>query len=192
VVAAFGSGRANAHSDDRAWLAYAVAHYVRATGDPAVLKEVIPFLEGQLLLVDEHDSFFHPTISDEVGTLFEHCARGLDASVQIGVHGLPLIGTGDWNDGLNRVGEDGRGESVWLGWLLYATLNAFAPLAEERGDAARANKRGGRTQTPCKLRWNAQRGMASGTAAHGSTTAPRSVQRARRSAGLMQFRSPGQ
>ncbi len=104
----------------------------------AVLDEVVPFLEGQLLQEGEHDSFFHPTVSDEVGALFEHCARGLDASLAVGVHGLPLIGTGDWNDGMNRVGEYGRGESVWLGWLLYAALGDFALLADARGSTARA------------------------------------------------------
>lgn len=133
-----GQGVRTRISDDRAWLAYTVAHYIRATSDVAVLDEVIPFLEGQLLRAEEHDSFFHPTLSDEVGTLYEHCARALDASLKVGAHGLPLMGTGDWNDGMNRVGELGRGESVWLGWLLYAALQAFAPLAEARGDRSHA------------------------------------------------------
>ena len=133
-----GQGVRTRISDDRAWLAYTVAHYVGATGDTAVLDAVVPFLEGQLLQPEEHDSFFQPMVSDEVGTLFEHCARGLDASLKVGFRGLPLIGTGDWNDGMNRVGELGQGESVWLGWLLYAALVQFAPLADARGDTARA------------------------------------------------------
>jgi cyclic beta-1,2-glucan synthetase len=133
-----GQGVRTRISDDRAWLAYAVAHYVGASGDAAVLDEQVPFLEGQLLQPEEHDSFFSPTVSDVVGTLFEHCARGLDASLEVGYRGLPLMGTGDWNDGMNRVGELGQGESVWLGWLLYAALNDFAPLAEARGEAVRA------------------------------------------------------
>jgi cyclic beta-1,2-glucan synthetase len=83
---------------------------------------------------------FQPTVSDETATLFEHCARGLDHSLALGGHGLPLIGTGDWNDSMNRVGERGYGESVWLGWLLYATLAAFVPLAETRREVVRAAK----------------------------------------------------
>ena len=133
-----GQGVRTRISDDRAWLAYAVAHYMDATGDAAVLDEVVPFLEGQKLEPGEHDSFFQPTISDETATLFEHCARALDQSLALGGHGLPLIGTGDWNDGMNRVGEHGKGESVWLGWLLHAALTAFAPLADVRSGLGRA------------------------------------------------------
>jgi len=133
-----GQGVRTRISDDRAWLAYATVHYVGATGDAAVLDQLVPFLEGQSLEAGEHDSFFQPSISDETATLFEHCARGLEQSLGVGGHGLPLIGTGDWNDGMNRVGERGQGESVWLGWLLHATLMAFATLADARRETAHA------------------------------------------------------
>jgi cyclic beta-1,2-glucan synthetase len=124
-------------SDDRVWLAYVTAHYVQLTGDRAILDVELPFIEGPPLPRDRHDAFFEPQVSDETATLFEHCRRGLDGAF-LGEHGLPLIGTGDWNDGMNRVGEHGRGESVWLGWFLHATLNAFAPLAQARGELALA------------------------------------------------------
>ncbi len=124
--------------DDVVWLAYCTLQYIDTTGDAAVLDEQIPFLEGRALLPEEHDAFFMPAVSDETGTLFEHCARALDQGMQVGEHGLPLFGTGDWNDGMNRVGEKGKGESVWLGWFLQATLVSFAPVAAARGEHARA------------------------------------------------------
>jgi len=133
-----GQGVRTRITDDRVWLAYAAAHYVGTTGDAAVLDEPVAFLEGQALGPGEHDAYFRPTLADESASLFEHCARALDHSLALGEHGLPLIGTGDWNDGMNRVGELGKGESVWLGWLLAATLAAFAPLARARGADAHA------------------------------------------------------
>jgi cyclic beta-1,2-glucan synthetase len=125
-------------SDDRVWLAYAAATYVTRSGDDGVLDEMAPFLDGPPLGAGEHDAFFQPMAADQPASLFEHCARGLDQCFALtGRLGLPLIGGGDWNDGLNRVGEHGQGESVWLGWLLLAAVDLFAPLADSR-DAARA------------------------------------------------------
>ena len=127
---ASGQGVRTRISDDRVWLAFGVATYIEVTDDRAILDEIVPFLEGQPLNPGEHDAFFQPAVSGEQATLFEHCARGLDQCVALtGEHGLPLMGTGDWNDGMNRVGEAGKGESVWLGWLLLKTIDLFAPMA---------------------------------------------------------------
>src|SRR3990170_2203004 len=135
---ATGMGVRTRISDDTVWLANCVAQYVKVTGDRDVLDETVPFIEGQSLAPGEHDAFFQPNLSEESASLYEHCARALDRSLPYGAHGLPLMGTGDWNDGMNRVGEGGKGESVWLGWFLFATLKIFAPVAVARGDTERA------------------------------------------------------
>ncbi len=137
-----GQGVRTRISDDRVWLAFATATYIQCADDPAILDEQVSFLEGPQLAAGAHDAFFQPMLADTSASLFEHCARGLDQCLELtGELGLPLIGTGDWNDGMNRVGEGGKGESVWLGWLLLRTISLFAPYAEAHDSARVASWR---------------------------------------------------
>ena len=131
-----GQGVRTRFSDDRLWLVYATLQYIDATGDAAVLDEHAPFLTGRPLGPDEHDAYERPSVTSETASLYEHCLRAVSISLGIGAHGLPLMGTGDWNDGMNLVGAGGKGESVWLGWFLVSILRPFAELAASRGDQA--------------------------------------------------------
>jgi cyclic beta-1,2-glucan synthetase len=127
-------------SDDLLWLPLVTAHYVTSTGDASIMNERVPFLKGQPLEPEEQERYGGYETAAESHTLYEHCRRALQRGTTSGAHGLPLIGTGDWNDGLNRVGIQGRGESVWLGWFLYATLKRFSPLCTLMDDEGQAAK----------------------------------------------------
>jgi cyclic beta-1,2-glucan synthetase len=125
-------------SDDLLWLPYAVAEYADVTDDASILQDTAPFLLGQTLGEHELERYAEYQNSAHEASLYDHCCRAIDARTLFGVHGLPLIGTGDWNDGLNRVGEEGRGESVWMAWFLILVCRRFAPLCRQQNDQGRA------------------------------------------------------
>ncbi|MEO8562699.1 MAG: glucoamylase family protein [bacterium] len=131
-----GRGVRTRFSDDLAWLPYVVDHYVRVTGDSGVLDEMAPFLSMRVLAPNEHELYDLPQVSEEQATVYEHCVRALRKASTVGAHGLPLIGIGDWNDGMSRVGVEGHGESVWLAWFLATTLRSFSDHVTARGDTS--------------------------------------------------------
>jgi len=135
-----GAGVRTHFSDDLLWLAHALVHHQRATADTSLLDERVPFLDGPVIPDGAEDVYDTPRTSAQDATVYEHAARAIDHSLRVGVHGLPLMGSGDWNDGMNRVGHEGRGESVWLAWFLCRLVADFAPLARARGEAPRAQR----------------------------------------------------
>jgi cellobiose phosphorylase len=135
-----GAGVRTRITDDLLFLPYVTAHYIRATDDKAVLDEVTNFLGGRLLEPNEHETYLPPEPCDEKASIFEHCRRAIEKGCTKGPHGIPLMGAGDWNDGMNRVGIGGQGESVWLAWFAIEVLNQFAPICEMKGENELAEK----------------------------------------------------
>ncbi|MDM0012613.1 glucoamylase family protein [Variovorax sp. J22P168] len=135
-----GAGVRTHFSDDLLWLPYAAAHYVEVSADRSVLDQRVAFLDGPEIPPGAEDAYYPPRTSEQDATVYEHGARAIDKSLATGAHGLPLMGTGDWNDGMNRVGHEGRGESVWLAWFLCSVVERYAPFAAARGEHARLQR----------------------------------------------------
>lgn len=127
-------------TDDLLFLPFVTTDYIEITGDYSILDELAGFLEDEPLKPDEHDRYSIPRVSEEKTCIYDHCVRAIEKAMKFGNHGLPLIGGGDWNDGMDKVGIKGRGESVWLGWFLYTVLNRFIPICLAREDVERAER----------------------------------------------------
>jgi len=134
------SGLRTRFADDLLWLPFVLTQYLKASGDVTVLDEVVPFQSARLLEPGEDEAYLTPQPVDETADLYAHACRAIDRSLAVGVHGLPLMGTGDWNDGMNRVGREGRGESVWMAFFLHRVLADFESVAALRGDSARVQR----------------------------------------------------
>ena len=127
-------------TDDLLFLPYVTADYIRITGDWSILDEETYYLEDEPLKDEEEDRYNAPRVSEYKDSIYNHCIRAIEKSLKFGSHGLPLIGTGDWNDGMNSIGDEGKGESVWLGWFLYTVLKSFIPICEARNDNEKAER----------------------------------------------------
>ena len=135
-----GRGMRTKFADDLLWLPYLTDHYLQVTGDHGVLEEIRAFIEGPALKPGEDEEYMKPGISRKQASVFEHCCLAIDKSLTKGVHGLPLMGIGDWNDGMSRIGREGKGESVWMGFFLITILNRWIPRCESRGQGERSRR----------------------------------------------------
>jgi cellobiose phosphorylase len=159
-------------SDDYLWLPFVTSDYVVRTGDTGILDETVHFLDSRLLNPGEESFYDLPVRTREKATLYEHCKRAVQHALRFGRHGLPLMGSGDWNDGMNLVGVKGDGESVWLAFFLCSVLKQFAPLARLRGDEAFSDIC---AEEACDKKSNPGPGTDSGISGRIATMAPPSV-----------------
>ncbi len=127
-------------SDDLLWLPYVTVEYVKFTEDTQILEEKAPYITGEILKENQDENYDLHIIGDYEETIYEHCIRAIDKGINLGIHGIPKIGSGDWNDGFSTVGNKGKGESIWLGFFLYEVLNRFIPICEQKGDLEKAKK----------------------------------------------------
>ncbi len=148
-----GRGVRSKISDDRLWLPYVLDFYMKSTGDTEILLERVGYIGARTLEAKEHEAYLNPTILDKTDSLYEHCCKAIDLSLKFGIHGLPLIGSGDWNDGMNKVGEEGKGESVWLGFFIYDILVKFENICSNMADFTRA-KHYAKTANALKIKLN--------------------------------------